>query len=451
MTPRFGTDGLRGKANAELTPELVMALGRAAARVLSGDRFVVGRDTRLSGPMLFAALTAGIVAEGADVDDLGICPTPGVAWVSADENTPAAVISASHNPFDDNGVKFFARGGLKLTDTAEAEIEAELERILADPLAAATGPTGAALGRIRAHSSGRQRYAEAMTAQLEAGSLRGLSIVLDCAHGATFEVAPAVLTALGATVTVINDQPDGININEGAGTGHPEGLARTVTSVGADLGLAFDGDGDRVLAVDHSGAVVDGDQILAICALDRQRHGRLKGDTLVVTVMANLGLRQVMAANDIGVFETKVGDRYVLEALDANGWCLGGEQSGHIIFRDLATTGDGLLTGLQLLDVMTRTGQSLAELAKVMHRHPQVLRNVVVADRLGLAGAADVWEEVRSVEARLGDDGRVLIRVSGTEPLVRVMVEAASAEEAQAACDSLCEAVTRSLGGLQTP
>jgi phosphoglucosamine mutase len=298
---------------------------------------------------------------------------------------------------------------------------------------------------VRAHS-GRQRYQSALAARLDAGRLRGLAVVVDCANGATSEVAPAVLAGLGADVTVINDRPDGQNINDGSGSGHPEGLAREVTGRGADLGLAFDGDGDRVLAVDHTGGLVDGDQILAICALDRQRHSRLSDDTLVVTVMANLGLRQAMAANEIRVVETKVGDRYVLEALDANGWSLGGEQSGHIIFRDLATTGDGLLTGLMVLDVMTRSGQPLAELAKVMDRHPQVLRNVVVADRRGIDGATELWDEVKAVEAELGADGRVLVRMSGTEPLVRVMVEAATAEGAQAACDSLCQAVARSLG-----
>ena len=448
MTLRFGTDGVRGVANLDLTPELVVALGRAAARVLGSDCFLLGRDTRVSGPMLQAALSAGLTAEGAEVADLGIVPTPGVAWASAAENRPAAVISASHNPFPDNGIKFFAPGGRKLSDEAERGLEAELDRLVG---AAAegrgpVGPTGAGVGRLRAHD-GRERYVQALGATLAGRRLDGLSVVVDCAHGAAFSVAPAVLSSLGADVTVINDRPDGTNINRDSGSNHPEGLADAVVAGEADVGLAFDGDADRVVAVDHTGAVVDGDQLIAICALDLRSRGLLAGDTVVVTVMANLGFRQAMDAHGITVVETKVGDRYVLEALERGGWSLGGEQSGHVIFRDLATTGDGILTGLQVLDVMRRSGRRLADLAQVMTRLPQVLRNVTVAHRQALDRAVELGAEVESVRRRMGDNGRVLIRPSGTEPVVRVMVEAVTLEEAEATCAELCDAVSRSLGG----
>ncbi|HEX2041154.1 MAG TPA: phosphoglucosamine mutase [Acidimicrobiales bacterium] len=446
MTLRFGTDGVRGVANLDLTPELVVALGRAAARVLGGDCFLVGRDTRVSGPMLQAALSAGLTAEGADVADLGVLPTPGVAWVSAAESKPAAMISASHNPFPDNGIKFFAPGGRKLSDEAEGRLEAELDRLLAAEGAGPAGPTGADLGGVRDHD-GRERYAEALGATLGGRRLDGLSVVVDCAHGAAYSVAPAVLSSLGVDVTVVNDRPDGTNINLDAGSQHPEGLARAVVARGADAGLAFDGDADRVVAVDHTGAVVDGDQLIAICALDLRSRGRLADDTVVVTVMANLGFRQAMAAHGVTVVETQVGDRYVLEELERGGWSLGGEQSGHVIFRDLATTGDGILTGLQVLDVMCRTGRRLHDLSQVMTRLPQVLRNVTVADRHALERAVELGAEVESVRRRMGDKGRVLIRPSGTEPVVRVMVEALTLEEAEATCAELCAAVSRSLGG----
>ena len=445
MTLRFGTDGVRGVANLDLTPELVVALGRAAARVLGGDRFLLGRDTRVSGPMLQAALSAGLTAEGAEVADLGVLPTPGVAWASAAETHPAAMISASHNPFPDNGIKFFAPGGRKLSDEAERRLEGELDRLLAANGAGPPGPTGAGLGRVRLHD-GREGYARALNATLRGRRLDGLSVVVDCANGAAGSVAPLVLSSLGARVVVINDQPDGTNINRDAGSNHPEGLAAEVVAQGADVGLAFDGDADRVVAVDHTGAVVDGDQLIAICALDLRARDQLVDDTVVVTVMANLGFRRAMEAHGITVVETKVGDRYVLEALERGGWSLGGEQSGHVIFRDLATTGDGILTGLQVLDVMCRTGRPLADLSKVMTRLPQVLRNVTVADRQALDGAVELWAEIDAARRRLGDQGRVLIRPSGTEPLVRVMVEAVTPEEAEATCAELCAAVRRSLG-----
>ncbi len=454
---RFGTDGLRGVANVDLTPELLVALGRAAARTLGTERFLVGRDTRISGTMLQAALSAGLTAEGAEVTDLGMLPTPGVAWASATERHPAAMISASHNPFQDNGIKFFAPGGRKLSDDAEDRLEAELDRLLAvgsapgrpDDDGAGRGvPVGAGVGRV-CYRDGRPGYIAALAATLDGRRLDGLSVVADCAHGAACSVAPDVLAALGVDLISINDRPDGVNINHAAGSNYPAGLAAEVVARGADVGLAFDGDADRVVAVDATGNLVDGDQLLAMCAVDRLDRGLLAEKTVVATVMANLGFRRAMADHGITVVETKVGDRYVLDALEEGGWTLGGEQSGHVIFRDLATTGDGVLSGLQVLDVMARTGRALAELAEVMTRLPQVLRNVAVADRAGLAGAEAFWSELEAVRLRLGTDGRVLVRPSGTEPVVRVMVEALTAEAAEAACSELCVALVRALGAAE--
>ena len=436
---------MRGVANADLTPELVVALGRAAARVLGPGPFFVGRDTRVSGPLLRAALTAGITAEGEDVVDLGILPTPGVACLSAADGLPAAMLSASHNPFPDNGINFFAAGGRKLTDDSEQALEAELDRVL-DAGPPRDPPTGGDVGAITHGLGGRERYEASVIATLEGRRLDGLRVVIDCAHGAAFAVAPSVLRRLGADVTVLNARPDGTNINAGCGSTHPDGLQRRVVAEGAQLGLAFDGDADRVLAVDHEGRLVDGDQLVALCALDRRDRGLLAGDTVVITVMTNLGFRLAMAEHGIKCVETQVGDRYVLEALEEGGWSLGDEQSGHVIFRDLATTGDGLLTGLQVLDAVVRTGRPLAELAGVMTRLPQVLHNVRVADRDGLDAAQALWSEVRRTEAELGDRGRVLVRPSGTEPVVRVMVEAPTPEDAEAAVARLSAAVERSLG-----
>ncbi|MEA2703374.1 MAG: phosphoglucosamine mutase [Actinomycetota bacterium] len=454
MTLRFGTDGVRGVANRELTPELLLALGRAAGRVLAGpgSSFLVGRDTRLSGPMVQAALTAGLTAEGVEVIDLGVLPTPGVAWLSAADDRPGAVISASHNPYTDNGVKFFAAGGRKLDDPAEARLEAELDGIVRSGASAPSAAEDAPVGRVRTAPEEGRQYADALVASLPEAALSGLTVVLDCAHGAAYEVAPAVYRRLGATVHVIHDRPDGCNINAGAGSTHPAALQAEVVARQADVGLAFDGDADRVLAVDAGGELVDGDQLIAVCALDRKQRGRLPDDTVVVTVMANLGFRQAMAAAGVKLVETDVGDRYVLEALEKGGWSLGGEQSGHVIFRDQATTGDGTRTGLQLLDVMVRTGRPLAELASVVVRRPQVLRNVVVAEpaRFGRDGPVEgddgLAAAVAAVRDELGDGGRVLIRASGTEPVIRVMVEAASAVEAESATETLCRAVTEALG-----
>jgi phosphoglucosamine mutase len=435
---------VRGVANADLTPELLLHLGRAAARVLGPGPFMIGRDTRWSGPMVAAALATGLAAEGTDVVDLGVLPTPGVAWFSVLENRPAAVVSASHNSFEDNGVKFFTSGGHKLSDETEERLEAELDRLLSGTRATEEAVTGTAVGRIISQPDAGP-YVDAIVDSADGRRLDRLRIVLDCANGAASEVAPAVFGALGAEVQVLHDRPDGRNINEACGSTHPADLQRAVVRSSADAGLAFDGDADRVVAVDHTGELVDGDQLIAICAIDRKERGLLPDSTVVVTVMANLGFREAMAERGITVVDTAVGDRYVLEALEKAGWWLGGEQSGHVIFRDLATTGDGILTGVQVLDAVARSGRTLAELASVMTRRPQVLRNVRVARRQ-LDDASALWAEVRAVEERMAGRGRVLIRPSGTEPLVRVMVEAPTPEEAEAACDVLCATVVRSLG-----
>jgi phosphoglucosamine mutase len=437
---QFGTDGVRGVANAELTPEIALALGRAAARVLGGDRFAVGRDTRRSGPLLEAALCAGLASEGADVAMLGVAPTPEVAWWSATEGAPAAVVSASHNPFPDNGIKLFAAGGRKLDDDTEARVEAELLGVLAR--GDGPRPTGESVGRL-VPADAHVGYGAAVAASLEGRRLDGLSAVVDCAHGASSVVAPGVLAGLGMAVHVIHADPDGANINDGCGSNHPEALARQVVTRGADLGIAFDGDADRVQLVDAAGALVDGDQIIALCAIDRHERGVLAGDAVVVTVMTNLGFREAMEKRGIAVVDTAVGDRYVLEALEARGLALGGEQSGHVIFRDLATTGDGLLTAVQTLDVVARSGRTLADLAAgAMTRLPQVLRNVRVAER-DPAIVERLAPAIAAVAARLGPHGRVLVRPSGTEPLVRVMAEAPTEAEAAAAVEELVESLAR--------
>ncbi len=442
MTLRFGTDGVRGVANAELTPELALALGRAAARVVSGRRWVVGRDTRRSGPLLVAALAAGLASEGADVADLGVLPTPGVAHLSAVDGVAGAMISASHNPFADNGIKLFSPGGRKLGGDAEASLEAELDRVRSEP-DGRPRPSGADVGVIGSEPDAWQRYASHLErAVLDGRRLGGIRVVVDCANGAASTVAPRVLTALGAEVTVLHADPDGVNINVECGSNHPTALQRAVVARRAQVGLALDGDADRLIAVDADGRVVDGDHVIAVCAVDLHDEGRLADDTVVVTVMTNLGFRRAMGSRGVRVVETGVGDRAVLEALERGGYSLGGEQSGHVIFADLATTGDGLLTGIVLLDVMARTGRPLADLAAVMTRLPQELRNVVVARR-DPAVVEHLAGDIAAAEVALGDEGRVLVRPSGTEPLVRVMVEAPTADEAAAVADQLAAAVER--------
>jgi phosphoglucosamine mutase len=437
---KFGTDGVRGVANLDLTPEVVLALGRAAARVLPSWQFVVGRDTRRSGPLLEAALVAGLAAEGADVLALGVVPTPAVAWVAARDAIAGAVISASHNPFEDNGVKLFGPGGRKLGDEVEEALEAELHRLLIHE-AGGDARTGDAIGTVLDGASEVSAWAASVVGSIDGRRLDGLRVVVDCANGAASRIGPDVLRALGAEVTVLHAEPDGTNINAGCGSTHPADLQQAVTAAGAAVGIAFDGDADRALAVDADGRLIDGDQIIAITAIDRHERGLLVEDTVVVTVMTNLGFRLGMAEHGIHVHEVPVGDRYVLEALAERGLTLGGEQSGHVIFADRATTGDGLLTAIQLLDVVARSGRPLAELADAaMTRLPQVLRNVRITTGAAAAAAA-VADDVAAVEAELGDHGRVLIRASGTEPLVRVMVEAPTAALAEAAAERLVGAV----------
>ncbi len=444
---RFGTDGVRGVANEELTAELALALGRAAARVLPTPAFVVGRDTRRSGPLLQAALSAGLATEGADVIDLGVLPTPGVATVARARAAPGVMISASHNPFADNGIKLFSLLGTKLPVAVEAEVERELETVLSDPDRPPRRPTGHGVGRISTDPEAADLYRNQLRGALDGRTLDGLAVVVDCANGAASAFAPGVLRDVGAEVKVLHAAPDGTNINEKCGSTNPEELARTVVENGAELGLALDGDADRVIAVDHTGQIVDGDVLLALFALDLSERGRLAGNTVVVTVMTNLGFRLAMESRGIGVRETDVGDRHVLAALDADGLTLGGEQSGHIIFRAISTTGDGVLTGLVLADLMRRSGRSLAELSEgLVERVPQVLVNVPIPQPERLAECAEVWEAVRRAEAELGHEGRVLLRASGTEPVVRVMVEARRQADANAVAAQLTGIVEAALG-----
>jgi phosphoglucosamine mutase len=438
---KFGTDGVRGVANAELTPELVLALGRAVARTIVAPEFVIGRDTRRSGPLLQAAVSAGLASEGADVVDVGELPTPALAWLSVTRGVPAVVVSASHNPFADNGIKVFAAGGLKLDEATEAAIEAELERVL-DPTRG--GPRrleGHGVGRLRGETGAGDAYVAHLVEQLEGRRLDGLRLVVDSAHGAASALAAGLYRQLGAEVVAIGCSPDGTNINDGVGSTATDALAAAVVEHGADLGLALDGDADRLLAVDGDGRVANGDELLALFALDLDERGRLARRTVVVTVMSNLGFRLAMEERGIVVRETPVGDRHVLAALDEDGLSLGGEQSGHLIFRQQATTGDGLLTGLMLADLVQRQGRPLARLLDgLVTPVPQVLLNVPVADTELLAGADAVWSAVAEEQTKLGDRGRVVLRKSGTEAVVRVMVEAMG--------DGVAESVADRLGAL---
>ncbi len=443
----FGTDGVRGLANGDLTPELAMAVAGAAARVLvatgnivSGASHrpvaVVGRDPRASGEMLEAAVVAGLTSAGADVLLVGVLPTPAVAFLTASYGADVGVVlSASHNPMPDNGIKLFAAGGHKLPD----EIEAEIESVVAS--GPGTRPTGSLIGRLLATDDAVERYgAHLLVAQ--PARLDGLHVVVDCANGAASAVAPEIYRGAGAQVTTMAAEPNGLNINDGVGSTHLGGLAALVRGTGADLGIAHDGDADRCLAVDAAGTVVDGDQLLAICALAMRDAGRLRNDTVVATVMSNLGFHHAMRDADIDVLTTAVGDRYVLEALHAKHLSLGGEQSGHIVFTDAATTGDGLLTALHVMARMLATGASLADLASVVRRLPQTMVNVRVQDRDAVAASGIVAEAVAKASAELGDAGRVLLRPSGTEQLVRVMVEAATQDDADAIAGRLARTVS---------
>ncbi|MGR0319207.1 phosphoglucosamine mutase [Agromyces sp. ZXT2-3] len=447
MPRLFGTDGVRGLANRELTADLALGLAQAAAAVLTQGRHadelraagrrpvaVVARDPRVSGEFLTAAVSAGLASSGVDVLDAGVIPTPATAFLIDSIGADFGVmISASHNPAPDNGIKFFSFGGTKLPDEVEDRIESHLGR---QKLA----PTGDGVGRIRRFADAEDRYVVHLLGTLP-NRLEGLKVVLDCAHGAAAGVSPETFRDAGAEVIVIGADPDGMNINDGVGSTHLEPLQRAVLEHGADLGIAHDGDADRCLAVDAEGRVVDGDRIMAILAVSMHERGMLTDDTLVVTVMSNLGLRRAMAERGIRVVETRVGDRYVLEALAEGGFALGGEQSGHVIMTEFATTGDGVLTGLHLAAEVARTGRTLAELASVMTVYPQVLVNVRDVDHHGLDDDAGIADAVREVEAELGDTGRVLLRPSGTEPMVRVMVEASEQDAADAHAARLAEVV----------
>ncbi|MDU4960276.1 MAG: phosphoglucosamine mutase [Sporomusaceae bacterium] len=419
----FGTDGVRGVANSELTPELAFRLGRAATwhfgQAHDKPMLIIGRDTRVSGQMLEAALAAGICSAGGQAILAGVVPTPAVAYLTRQLGAQAGVvISASHNPFPDNGIKFFAEDGYKLPDAVEDELE---QLVLAgdDSL---PRPTAAAVGCILHRPDLLQRYIDYAAATVSE-SFRDLKIVLDCANGAAFEAGPSVYRRLGATVIPLFDQPDGSNINQQCGSTHMEQLQQAVVREGADLGIAHDGDADRCLFVDETGAIVDGDQMMVICALDSLRRGKLKDNTLVATVMSNIGLHQAMKRAGAKLEVTAVGDRYVLEAMREKGFNLGGEQSGHIIFADHSTTGDGIVTALQVLAAMVRAKQPLSLLARQMTRFPQLLVNVRVNSKDGWQDNAAIAAAIRGGEAELGDEGRILVRPSGTEPLIRVMAE----------------------------
>jgi phosphoglucosamine mutase len=440
----FGTDGVRGLANAELTAELALNLAFAAACVL-GDRTdgrrptaVVARDTRASGEFLEAAVISGVAAAGVDVHRVGILPTPGAAFLTdALDADFGVMISASHNPMPDNGIKFFGRGGHKLDDAMEDEIEGMLGN-------RDDRPTGAAVGRVIDDAADHGTYVDHLVASAPV-SLAGLSVVLDSANGAAHEVGREVFERLGATVISIHDQPDGLNINDTCGSTHLGSLQEAVRAHGADAGFAFDGDADRCLAADAAGAIVDGDQILAILSLAGRDAGWLKDDTVVATVMSNLGFLNAMEKNGIVVKQTGVGDRYVLEAMRAGGYTLGGEQSGHVIMSDHATTGDGVLTAVHVAGRMAQTGRSLADLAGVMTRLPQVLVNVPDVDKSRAGTDPTVAQAVREAEEALAGAGRVLLRPSGTEPLVRVMVEAPTEADARATADKIADVVRTTL------
>ena len=452
MARLFGTDGVRGLANDLLTPALAVQLGQAAARVLTREtpaanhsrtgrpRAIVGRDTRASGEFLDHAISAGLASSGVDVTRVGILPTPAIAHLTATQDIDLGVmISASHNPFQDNGIKFFARGGYKLDDAVEDRIETLLGRV--DDL-----PTGAGVGRvIKGETVADQKYINHLVDSV-ATDLSGLRIVVDTSNGAASNVGPAALRAAGAEVIVINASPDGLNINADCGSTHPEQLQGYVRAVGADMGFAYDGDADRCLAVDSAGVLVDGDQIMGMLAVGMKADGTLGSDTLVVTVMSNLGLILAMREHGIRTVQTGVGDRYVLEKMLAGGFTLGGEQSGHVIDTLHATTGDGVLTSLRVAARLKRTGRTLTELAGIVTRLPQTLINVTGVDK-GAAGTnAAVQRAVADAEDGLGETGRVLLRPSGTEPLVRVMVEAATQTEADRVAGELAGVVEDNLG-----
>jgi len=428
---RFGTDGVRGNADTDLTTPLLFALGRAAARVIGAGEFVVGRDTRASGPRIEADLTAGFATEGARVRSLGIASTPAVAFFAQRANVPAAIVSASHNPWSDNGVKLLSRDGRKLAPEIETEIETQADLLFDPALPRVAEPSARSTPPDDDHAD-LDPYVRHLLSALAGRSLDTVHVVLDCANGAASEVGPRALRATGARVDVINASPDGRNINAACGSTSPQTLQRAVVERNADLGLALDGDADRVIAVDEHGALVDGDQIMVMAALDWHQRGMLRHNAIAVTVMSNLGLRRALSAAGVDIVETPVGDRNVIAAMTGHDLAIGGEQSGHIVFADLATTGDGVLTGLIVGDLLARRGQPMSVLAAYMTRLPQVLVNVRLAPGVDLE-LPSVRDAARLVETDLGERGRLVLRSSGTEPVVRVMVEAPTEAEAASA------------------
>ena len=445
MARLFGTDGVRGKANKDITAELALRLAQSAAIVLAAGarergeraRAVVARDPRVSSDFISAAVSAGLASSGVDVFDAGIIPTPACAYLTADLGADFGVmISASHNAAPDNGIKFFSHGGHKLPDSLEDEIEAAMGQALT--------PLGGEVGKVTRFADAEDRYLVHLLGTLET-RLDEVKVVVDCAHGAASAISPQAFSDAGAKVIVIGADPDGTNINSGYGSTHLSALQAAVIEHGASLGIAHNGDADRCLAVDETGKVIDGDHIMAILALAMRDAGKLSRDTLVATVMSNLGLKVAMREAGINMLETAVGDRYVLEEMRSGGYALGGEQSGHIIFSHFATTGDGVLTGMQLAARMVETGKSLSELGAVMETYPQVLVNVQGVDKSALDGDSDLASLVSQAEAELGDDGRVLLRASGTEDLVRVMVEAKDQGTAQSWAERIANLVEKNL------
>ncbi|HWR44443.1 phosphoglucosamine mutase [Sporomusa sp.] len=446
MARLFGTDGVRGLANVELTPELAFKMGRAATYYFGKEYkrpvFYIGRDTRVSGQMLEAALAAGICSAGGEAVLLGVVPTPAVAYLTKQHGAQAGVvISASHNPYPDNGIKFFAGTGYKLPDAVENELE---ELIEAEP-DAMPRPTADGVGFITLKHDLLEEYVDYAVGTVE-HSLSGLKIVLDCANGAAYEAAPAAFRKLGAEVIVLNDRPDGVNINAGCGSTHLDQLQAAVAQHNADLGLAHDGDADRCLAVDETGEAVDGDQIMLICALEMLKQNTLPDKTLVATVMSNLGLHQAIKNAGAKVLVTPVGDRYVLEAMLKHNLVLGGEQSGHIIFSQYSTTGDGVITALKLAAALKQSGKKMSALAKVMTRFPQLLVNIRVKSKEGWENNANIAAAIKAGEDELGDNGRILVRPSGTEPLIRVMAEGPSLPDLERIVGSIADIVRQEQG-----
>lgn len=445
MGKYFGTDGVRGIANSELTPELAYKIGRCGGYVLTGQvkhpKVVIGLDTRISGPMLEAALTAGLLSIGANVVRLGVVSTPCVAYLTRKLGADAGVmISASHNPVQDNGIKFFGADGFKLSDETELEIESLIDAESDD----LPRPVGSELGTVTDEPNAKYQYLDYLKTTVKS-SFKGLKIVLDCANGSAYELAPHIFRELGAEIVAISAEPNGRNINDGCGSTHPEALKGEVLKHNAHLGLSFDGDADRLIAIDEKGEEIDGDYILTICGDALNREGRLNHSTVVTTVMSNIGFFK--AAKDLGLkaAQTSVGDRYVMEEMRKNGYNLGGEQSGHVIFLDYNTTGDGILTGLQLVDTLAQSGRSLSELKRKMRKFPQVLVNVRVADKSKFNGNIGIGSIIEEVEKELGDNGRVLVRASGTESLIRVMAEGPEKEVVETYVNRIVEVVQKEL------